>query len=233
MSFASPLALRTLAFGDLDSGRWGLVSAIGGDDLLAGAAAAAAELAVEPAHEWTVVNGAGEEGEQDVPPLLSARICTVRVREQPGAEPVEHLGIEIAHAIGDFAELDSLRQVLAWFAPDDALAVSCERPLRTAGHDHDRVLAAMFEPDGPLAIDEARLSTTYGAGGVASRMSLELWTSEEEHGYPRRAAGEASAEPVTVAGAAVRVEVHPMRCHRAGRDGPGLYLLARPLVTPR
>jgi hypothetical protein len=232
MSAGSANTLRTLAFGELDSGQWGLVWKLGdADEVRIGTAADGAGLAVEPGHEWTIAHKADEDGDE-LPAPVTARICTVTVGAAE-VQPARHLGIEVEQTVDGFGELDSLRQVLAWFAPDDALAVSAARPRKAGGHDRDHMIAAMFEPDGPLAIDEARLSTTYGAGGVATRMSLELWTTDEEHGYPRRAAGEANGPAIAAAAAEVRLEVHPMRCHRAGRDGLGLYVLARPLGAAR
>ena len=233
MTSDASATLRTLAFGDLDSGDWGLVWRLGdADPVIAGPAAfAATEPVFEPELEWTVTQEPGEDGDDDVPEPVTARIGTVR--SDRDGQPVEHLGIEVVHLLDAFGELDSLRQVLAWFAPDDALAVSSARPRKSAGHDRDHLLAAMHEPDGALAIDEARMSTTYGEGGVPTRMSLELWTSDEEHGYPRRAAGEASASAVSAETPTVALAVHPMRCHRAGRDGLGLYVLARPAAAAR
>lgn len=250
MSAAASAPLRTLAFGGPDSGSWGLVWSLGDDAVAACAGHAAAvapaglgpdrveadgiALEVSSLHEITIAYEPGDD-EATAPAPLSARICQVsgRLALPTGELAVDHLGIEVSHMLDEFGALDSFRQVLAWFAPDDALAVSSARPRKTAGHDRDQVLAAMFEPDGPLAIDETRLSTTYGSGGAAIRMGLELWTSDEEHGYPRRAAGEASEPPVAVQAATAELQVQPMRCHRAGRDGPGLYVLARPLGASR
>jgi hypothetical protein len=225
MTTAAATAQRTLAFGDLESGRWGVVWTPADGDAVAildGARVEGLDFALEPLSECTIAYEAKDGGEAPAP--LTARICRVSAT---GEHEFDCLGLEVTQGAPQLDELDSFRQVLAWFADDDALTVSAARPRKAAGHDRDEVLAAMIEPDGPLAIDEARLSTTYGEGGAAKRMSLELWTAGEEDDYPRRAAGEASGPPTEASPGGAVLEFHPMRCHRAGRDGPGIYLIAR------
>ena len=219
--------LRTLAFGDLESGRWGVVWTPADGEAVAildGALVDGIEFTLEPLSECTIAYEA-EDGDE-APAPLTARICRVSVIGASETAP-DCLGLEVTQGAPALAELDSFRQVLAWFADDDALAVSAARPRKAAGHDRDEVLAAMIEPNGPIAIDEARLSTTYGDGGAAKRMSLELWPAGEEDDYPRRAAGEVSRPPTVTTPDGAILEVHSMRCHRAGRDGPGIYLIAR------
>jgi hypothetical protein len=225
---AAATALRTLAFGDLESARWGLVWTPAEGDTVAildGARVEGLEFALEPLSECTIAYEAKDGDEAPAP--LTARICRISVSGGATTEALDCLGLEVLQGAPRLDELDSFRQVLAWFADDDALTVSAARPRKAGGHDRDEVLAAMIEPDGPLAIDEARLSTTYGEGGAAKRMSLELWTAGEEDDYPRRAAGEVSGPPMEASPDGVVLEVHPMRCHRAGRDGPGVYLIVR------
>jgi hypothetical protein len=63
-------------------------------------------------------------------------------------------------------------------------------------------------------------------------MSLELWPVEEdeqESGYPRRMAGEVIGPAIVATTPEFRLEARPMRCHRAGQDGTGVYLIARPV----
>jgi hypothetical protein len=237
MIAAPTTVLRTLAFGDLESGSWGVIWTPEGSEGVAivdGVRAEEIELALEPLNEWTIAYSTteGEDQSDDDANRVSARTgrVTGRLTTAAGTQPLDLPGLELTCSVPPLDELDSLRQVLAWFADDDALAVSSGRPRKAAGHDRDEVLAAMIEPDGPLAIDEARLSTTYASGGRARRMGLELWPAGEEDNYPRRAAGEASQPPTEARAGGALLEIYPMRCHRAGRDGAGVYLIARASV---
>jgi hypothetical protein len=234
MIAAPTTVLRTLAFGDLESGSWGVIWTPEGSERVAivdGARPEGIELEFEPLNEWTIAYSSAEGDDQsdDDANRMTVRTGRVSGRLTTAAvtEPLDLPGLELKCNVPALTELDSLRQVLAWFADDDALAVSAGRPRKAAGHDRDEVLAAMIEPDGALAIDEARLSTTYASGGPASKMSLELWPADEEDNYPRRAAGEASQPPTEARAGGALLEIHPMRCHRAGRDGAGVYLIAR------
>jgi hypothetical protein len=234
MIAAPTTVLRTLAFGDLESGSWGVVWTPEGGEAVAivdGVRAEGIEVSLEPVNEWTIAysTAEGEEQSDDAAQQLTARTgrVTGALTTAGATQPLDLPGLELTCRLPALGELDSLRQVLAWFADDDALAVSSSRPRKAAGHDRDEVLAAMIEPNGPLAIDEARLSTTYASGGPARRMSLELWPAGEEDNYPRRAAGEASQPPTEARAGGALLEIHPMRCHRAGRDGAGVYLIAR------
>jgi glyoxylase-like metal-dependent hydrolase (beta-lactamase superfamily II) len=75
-------------------------------------------------------------------------------------------------------------------------------------------------------VDDPRLSTTYAASGLPSRTNLELWIGEGENEFPRRVAGEASAEGAVLQVEDVDLRVVPMRCHSRGREGTGVYVLA-------
>src|SRR5581483_7257514 len=174
MSDASPATMRTLAFGELELGVWGLVW----NQQLAVVSAARAPLVLSFESDRIDSDGVAlerivesectisyEDEDGDAPhPPVTARLCRLSgsIEIAGRARSVELPGIELEHHVPAITELDSLRVVLAWFGADDALAVSAARPDRASGQDRDTVTAAMFEPDGPLAIDEARLSTTYG-----------------------------------------------------------------------
>ena len=74
----------------------------------------------------------------------------------------------------------------------------------------------------PAAVDHVR------SGGRPARASLELWIGEGEEQYPRRAAAEARGDAGRASAAsASSSQVTPLRCHTAGLDGAGVYLLAR------
>jgi hypothetical protein len=251
---APTVPLSTLAFGDAQADLWGVVwgardavAIIGGsrtgatvsiDSAAQDAGAVRADgltLEVEVIGECEISyqDASDSDAEASDADVVTAQICAVAGTASLDGDPqtVDCLGLRVMQAAPDPAGLDSLRQVLAWFAPGDALAVAAARPRRSAGHDRDEVTAAMFEPAGPLGIDEARLSTTYGEDGAPRRMSLELWPVEEEEqegAYPRRVAGEVVGPAIVATAGEFRLEARPMRCHRAGNDGRGVYLIARP-----
>jgi hypothetical protein len=142
----------------------------------------------------------------------------------------------------DPARVESLREVLAWFGPDDGLALVSLRSPHSDGHDRDAVAAVLFQEGSPIEIADPRLSTTYTAEGRPARASLELWLDELERDtadadandaaqphFPRRAAGEAAGATAQLAVAALDVQAAIFRWHMSGRDGAGVYLLARPV----
>ena len=77
-----------------------------------------------------------------------------------------------------------------------------------------------------MSSHDPRLSTTYDGDGHPTRATLELWITQGEREFPRRAAGEASGPAVAVAGDDATLLVQPLRCHARGSDGAGVYLLA-------
>lgn len=139
----------------------------------------------------------------------------------------------------DLSAIDSFRQTSGWFEARAGLALLSLRPRSARGHDADLIAAAVLEPAdaAPIAVADPRLSTTYDAGGLPTRIGLELWLEPErsdadegdgsEHQLSRRAAAE-------VIGAAVEWEVQDfqlhalrLRWHSRGSDGAGVYLLAQ------
>jgi hypothetical protein len=138
----------------------------------------------------------------------------------------------------DPKRFESLRDVSAWFGEHDGLALVAARPRKAPGHGSDLVTATIFAPAGNTRVADPRLSTTYSADGRPARVGLELWIDDEEAGdeqFPRRAAGEVIGGGVRSRageGGAKRepqlmVEVELLRCHSRGREGAGVYLLAR------
>jgi hypothetical protein len=134
----------------------------------------------------------------------------------------------------DAGALNSIRAVAGWTGPDDAFTLLALRAPGAAGHEADLVAATIFDPDGWIPVSDPRLSTTYDGDGHPTRVTLELWVSDEEHEYPRRAAGEASAirvvAPIRHPDAAgelgnAQLEVLPLRSHSRGSDGRGVYAL--------
>jgi hypothetical protein len=147
--------------------------------------------------------------------------------EIAGLGSVSLLGAGAPLALDRLPELDSLRLVLAWIGEDDVLALTSSRPRGADGHGRDETVAEVHEPGGPLALAEARLSSTYGRRGEPRRVGIELWPAEEQDAYPHRSGGEADGAQVTLELPGALATLTPLRCHRAGRDGRGVYLLAR------
>jgi hypothetical protein len=237
--------LRTLAFGDLETGLWGAalgtadaVAAVGSLDSASPLSAASARLeGADSGTDWELTGpelrlrltphettSSGPAGDR------FAQLCRVRgsvVVDGVGRD-VDCLGLRSYAADADLHSLDSVRQVLAWFAPDDGIALSSRRPRGAKGHDRDAVAAIVLEPDGPVAVAEGRLSTTYAQSGLPARVGLELWLTEEDDQFPRRVAGEALGVGADGQAVDLAVGLHAFRCHSRGRDGGGAYLVARP-----
>ena len=247
-------AVRALAFGDLEGSCWGAAWVPEGTQpILAlgeGSAAAAgrASLTAQPdTQEWRLEAG---DAELLVSPLAeltsnngdtsSEQLCRVsgRLRSE-GRDPVEVLGwrTESVLAVGD-DRLGSLRQVCAWFEPDEAVALLALRPHKAQGQDADVISAAMLEPRVSGPISDPRLSTTYDKNGRPARAGLELWigadTPDEpdeedeedlEHQYPHRLAGEALGARVDWEVDGLALHAALFRWHYGDRSGAGVYLL--------
>jgi hypothetical protein len=94
------------------------------------------------------------------------------------------------------------------------------------GHGEEPLLAVLCDPDaGPIAFEEALLSTEYGEDGVQRRATLELWLDTED-GRPVRGAGTLiSAVVVEADGLETRIAF--FRWAVEGREGLGHYEIAR------
>jgi hypothetical protein len=238
---------RTLAFGDLDGAAWGVAwfpdpSTPGFVALGSGDNAVTVEASLEPDDEsggWRLhgygvelnVSSAGEDA-QDLRGEFDA-VC--RVHGGITVEAVEHdvecLGRLAVHGgAGDLDKFESVRDVSAWFDPTHGLSLVAMRPRKSRGQDADLVSAVVLEPEGPLAIDDPRLSTTYAGDGRPLRVGLELWISagdDEEEQYPRRAGGESLGVAATGRLGRFDVLAQFVRWDSRYGDGAGVYLLAQ------
>jgi hypothetical protein len=241
----------TVAFGDFETGIWGAVwygppplVAVGALDpgstsSFVPADGIAADDIPGDASDWTIAGGgfdltASPYREPARSPELEGydQLCRVRgVVVLGGAErEIDVLGRRSERRGVDFGRLDSLRDVSAWFPPDDGVALTALRPRRAHGHGRDLVVASVFDASGAVAVADPRLSTTYAADGSPSRVGLELWVNVSEDSdeqYPRRAAGEALGARAGGTSDGVSVTAYAFRCHSRGSDGVGIYLLAR------
>src|SRR5258708_6327925 len=144
---APTMPLSMLAFGDEEDDLWGViwgardaVAIIGGsrtgttvpiDSAPQDAGAVRADglaLEVEVIGECEISYQDESDSDADASDavLVAAQICRITGTASLDSEPqtVDCLGLRLTHTTPDPAGLDSLRQVLAWFAPDDALAVA-------------------------------------------------------------------------------------------------------------
>jgi hypothetical protein len=250
MTLASALMLRTLAFADLDGRLWGAAIGSGDDVALAvsrlgeaptghapgGTDATTIEARLEgaPGEKWTLL---GPHCELTLTPVHEARegdvcaeVCEVsgQIAIDDADTKLDCLGLRTALPEPEPGSLDSFRQVLAWFGPSDAVALSSSRPRGVKGHDRDAVTTILLDADGPKPVDEGRLSTTYAAGGPPARMGLEVWFVGEEEHFPRRVAGEVAGPAAGGATDGVEVSLSPLICHSRGVHGGGAYLIVRP-----
>ena len=103
------------------------------------------------------------------------------------------------------------------------------RGRKAKSHEGDVVTATVLGPEPSAPVDDPRLSTTYEAGGWPVRAGLELWLGGDgdEEQFPRRAAGEAAGARAQAAAGGLDIRAEPFRWHSRGREGAGLYMLAR------
>lgn len=84
----------------------------------------------------------------------------------------------------------ALRVLSAVLADGGMFTLAALRPTGSNGHDAETIRAILAGEDGVDQIDEALLSTEYGADGRPRRITLELYP--EPDSYPLRAAGDAT-----------------------------------------
>jgi hypothetical protein len=124
----------------------------------------------------------------------------------------------------------SFRLLSAWFDEEEGFALLAIRPRKAKGQDEDTIEAVLFYPGSTQRVAEPRLSTTYTESGQPSRAGVELWMEaepESDHLHPRRAVGQALAEPVLWQAADLALEAQPFSWFSGSRQGPGVYLLGQ------
>lgn len=92
----------------------------------------------------------------------------------------------------DWGQIELARSVSAWLDEQEGgLTLSAVRPVGARGHDSEAVAAVLWrgEPPVAVAVQDARLSTTYDPAGHHRRAGLELWLGEEDE-FPLRGAGQ-------------------------------------------
>jgi hypothetical protein len=256
MSADSPPAVRTVAFGDVGDGIWGVAwvpepQAPGFVCLGAAGRTApsfAALYGALPEGDWRLETDDGAEltarpAGDAVPAIgpdgVSAgfdQLCRVSgTFVLAGAEhTVDCPGRRGARATAlDLDRFASIRDVSAWFESGDGLALVALRPGKARGQESDVITATVLDPEDSRTVAEPRLSTTYAADGRPERAGLELWLADgdgdqaQEPQYPRRAAGEAVGPYAAGTVGALDVQAGLFRWHSRGHDGAGVYLLGR------
>ena len=248
------MTLRAVAFGDQRAGFWGAALSahpdlrsfviVAGEPAAVGLRRDRAGL-VRRERRWRIAGEgleltvAGEGAQPDDPSADFDQLVTVRGWLQGDhAREVDCRGCrsERADAVepGRFA---LIRDACAWFAPGDGFALVAVRPRRASGHGDEHVSATVFSAGHALPVAEPRLSTAYTEEGQPTRATLELWLEgddeptepgqEEAVHYPRRAAGEAAGPAATHKFDNLALGVQPFRWRAEGREGAGVYLLAR------
>ncbi len=239
--------LRAVAFGSPDGSLWG--AAILGDSpaLVLGAGAEALGVADGLSVEDAGADGwrlRGERLELTLTPLAppvpdadaptrpgtpwtlgtAPELCAVTGHATAGGE-FSGVGVRVALPPTK-GGVGSARLVGTWLPDGAALALLAARPRKAEHPDEDVVAASLFDPEGWLAVADPRLSSTYDGAGAPTRMNLELWVTEGETEFPRRAAGEVRGSAGSVSGEGVALHVAPLHCHSRGEQGAGVYALA-------
>jgi hypothetical protein len=206
LSDGSSTPLRTVAFAELDASVWGAAwsaapdregfMAVGGGER-SGAASARLNAGDDDA-EWLLQ---GADVELTVSPAGAAvatgigsgfdQLCRVHGRAGvDGAErEIDCIGRRGGHGDGvKLDKFDSIRDVSAWFAPADGVAVVALRPRKARGQDSDLLEVAVLDPATTSPVEDPRLSTTYTTSGQPLRVGLELWLAGDDEDSQYRAA---------------------------------------------
>ncbi|MBW3654408.1 MAG: hypothetical protein KY433_12710 [Actinobacteria bacterium] len=149
---------------------------------------------------------------------------TVRVAER--SLGVRCLG-QRGHLWGtpDWGRIELARTLTAWLGADRAVTLTAVRPAKAKHHDEEALAGFVFEGGEPLAIFDARLSTTYDGELRQRRAGLELWM-QEEGGHARRAAGEVLCGTTLELGD-LRLDSAFFAWRMEGREGTGRYDVLR------
>jgi hypothetical protein len=251
----SAIVVRAVAFGTPDGSVWGAgldagvpaVVATGGAEPVAvtlvwdadgpewGLTGDRISLTVSPTSEPQPPAGDGQSpvGDDERPPPAAAASPTWSGRQElcrvtgtvDGAK-VDCVGVRTELTQVRPGDLGSVRGFSGWVSAEEAVTLLALRPGSEAHHERDLVAATVFEPDRWMSSHDPRLSTTYDGDGNPTRATLEMWITQGEREFPRRAAGEAAGPSASVTGDQMTLQVLPLRCHSRGSDGAGIYLLA-------
>src|SRR5439155_21564388 len=102
------------------------------------------------------------------------------------------------------------------------LVALARRPAGAQGHGEELVVAQLLSGGELLAVEDARLSTTYDGEGRPRQAGFELWLPGED--FPRRAFGSVKAG-ASLALEGLDVHAAPMDWRMENHRGAGLYEL--------
>jgi hypothetical protein len=248
--------LALILFGDVDGDVWGAGLAAGTSTLIVGDGSGERAMfdvmlaeCSEVSEDWRLtaqgvdlrVASSGEDDpgrfrDAGSPIADSQRLCRVHGTVTLGQteRAVDCAGTRAVIDGVDAGALHSVRAVSGWTQGGDAFGLIALRAPGGRGQESDLVSATLFDPDGWIAVDDPRLSTTYDGEGHPRRVNLELWIGDEEHEFPRRAAGEIAGPGISgeIDGSGAvgelgraRLEAVPLRSHSRGHEGGGVYAM--------
>ena len=151
----------------------------------------------------------------------------VRVRGTVAGREVDCLG-QRGHSWGtaDWTKLALARTVSAWFDDGTAALLTAVRSTSAKHHADEDVVAHVVVAGEPVAVTDARLSTTYDSGGRQVHASLELWVPRGEDEHPYRAAGTVLCGSTLDLGE-LRLDTSFFDWTMDGRKGIGRYDIVR------
>jgi hypothetical protein len=154
--------------------------------------------------------------------------CRVRGRARVRDRAFEVSGVgQRGHQWGvpDWDRISLARTVTAWTRDGDGVALNAVRSKKSGDHGSEAVWAAIVGPEGTVAVDDPRLSTTYDADGRHRRAGIELWVREEDP-FPQRASGEVLCGSSLELGE-LRLDCAFFEWRLEGRDAVGRYDILR------
>jgi hypothetical protein len=143
-----------------------------------------------------------------------AEALSALVAPQPDPDPAWRLAGEL-----DWDEIEGLRIISARIGADLLLAVGAVRPRGAAGHGDELVAGAVGDGEAFERLEEALVSTEYGADGAVRRIGLELYRGQG--GFPIRVAGDRIASS-SERGQALRRDTATFELRSAGEQGIGV-----------
>ena len=239
MTFRQPVDIRSFAFGEPNGDLAGTVSVWDGGFASSFGDAPPRVEGPDPEEEWFLAGAGFELTFAPTSKVAELELGDGALTSQDqlahvhgtvvvggGEHPVDCPGLRSRRVGGlDGKRFDSRRAVSAWFGTEDGLAVLAARPRRARGHDNELLAAALFEGGHAVPVADPRLSTAYDAGGIPTRVGLELWMSDDEGEHARRAAGEAT--PLAAVSDDPPLRAGLLTIRMSGREGIGVYELLR------
>jgi hypothetical protein len=229
----------TVAFGDRESGVYGLAGEVGilfeGTEPVSVRTEGVSVEVVEPLRRWTAsldgvfaleLEALSEPADLSVGETVGyEQLC--RVRGNVGDRSIDCLG-QRGHSWGrtNWAKLELARTVSAWLDDATALTVTAVRPSSAKHHADEEVAAQVLLGGAPVRVRDPRLSTTYDGEGRQVHAGLELWVGDEDGEYPHRAAGEVVCGTTLDLGK-LRVDCAFFDWRMNGKAGVGRYDIVR------